>query len=85
MMTDYQRQLFSKLVDLNWESKKDYDQIIKNALINEYFRVEEELMDDMGRAEYRAYVDGFRRMFAPVGGYGDESLEEMEYMMESVR
>ena len=65
-MTDYQRQLFSKLIDLNWESKKNYDQIIKNALINEYFRVEEELMEDMGRKEYREYVDGMRRMFAPV-------------------
>ena len=42
-------------------------------------------MDDMGRAEYRAYVNGMRRMFAPVGGYGDESPEEVERMMESVR
>ncbi len=66
-MTDYQRQLLSKLIDLNWELKKSYDQIIKNALVNEYFRVEEELIDDMGRNEYRAYIDGFRRMFAPAG------------------
>lgn len=85
MMTDYQRQMFSKLIDLNWEMKKNYDQIIKNALINEFWRVEEQLMDDMGRAEYRAYVDGMRRMFAPVGGYGDESPEEVNRMMESVR
>ena len=84
MMTDYQRQLFSKLVDLNWEMNKNYDQIIKHALINEYWRVEEQLMEDMGRAEYRAYVAGMKRMFAPVGGYGDESPEEVNRMMESV-
>ena len=65
-MTDYQRQLLSKLIDLNWESSKNYDQIVKNALINEYFRIEDELIEDMGREEYRAYMDGFRKMFAPV-------------------
>ena len=64
-MTDYQRQLLSKLIDLNWESSKSYDQIIKNALINEYFRVEDQLIEDMGREEYRAYVEGMRQMFAP--------------------
>lgn len=65
MLTDYQRQLFSKIVNLNWEIDQDYPQIVKNALINEYFRVEEELMDNMGRAEYRAYINGMRQMFAP--------------------
>jgi hypothetical protein len=65
MMTDYQRQLFSKLVDLNWEADQSYPQIVKNALVNEYFRVEDELKDDMGREEYRAYVVGMRQMFAP--------------------
>lgn len=65
MLTDYQRQLFSKIVDLNWEIDQDYPQVVKKALINEYFRVEEELMDNMGRVEYRAYIDGMRRMFAP--------------------
>lgn len=65
MLTDYQRQLFSKIVNLNWEIDQDYPQIVKNALINEYFRVEEELMDDMGRVEYREYINGMRQMFAP--------------------
>ena len=64
-MTDYQRQLLSKLIDLNWESSKNYDQIVKNALVNEYFRIEDELIDDMGREEYRTYMDGFKKMFAP--------------------
>jgi hypothetical protein len=65
MLTDYQRQLFSKIVNLNWEIDQDYPQIVKNALINEYFRVEEELIDNMGRVEYREYINGMRQMFAP--------------------
>ena len=64
-MTNYQRQLFSKLIDLNWEADQDYPQIVKNALINEYFRVEDNLKELMGREEYRAYVEGMRQMFAP--------------------
>ena len=64
-MTDYQRQLFSKLIDLNWEADQNYPQIVKNALINEYFRVEDNLKELMGREEYRAYVEGMRQMFAP--------------------
>ena len=64
-MTNYQRQLFSKLIDLNWEADQDYPQIVKNALVNEYFRVEDNLKELMGREEYRAYVEGMRQMFAP--------------------
>ena len=64
-MTNYQRQLFSELIDLNWEADQDYPQIVKNALINEYFRVEDNLKELMGREEYRAYVEGMRQMFAP--------------------
>ena len=64
-MTDYQRQLFSELVDLNWEADQDYPQVVKNALVNEYFRVEDELKELMGREGYRAYVEGMRQMFSP--------------------
>lgn len=64
-MTDYQRQLFSKLIDLNWEADQDYPQIVKNAIVNEYFRVESDLKELMGVGEYRTYVEGMRQMFAP--------------------
>ena len=83
-MTDYQRQLLSKLVNLNWEADQDYPQVVKNALVNEYFRVEDELKELMGKEGYRAYVAGMRKMFAPVGGYGDESPEEVERMYASI-
>ena len=65
-MTNYQRQLFSELVDLNWEADQDYPQVVKNALVNEYFRVEDELKELMGKEGYRMYIEGMRQMFAPV-------------------
>ena len=65
MLTDYQRQLFSKLVDLNWEATQNHSHLVKAAIIGEYWRVREELMDDMGGDEYHKYVDGMRKMFAP--------------------
>jgi hypothetical protein len=66
MMTDYQRQLFSNLVSLNWEiDKGDYNKTVKNALVEQYWKVKEELMGDMGRDEYNNYVNGMRQMFAP--------------------
>jgi len=66
MLTDYQRQLFSNLVSLNWEiDKGEYNQIVQNALVEQYWKVKEELMGDMGRDEYNNYVEGMRQMFAP--------------------
>ena len=85
MLTGYQSQLFSELVSLNWEVDQNYPQIVKTALLNEYWRVKNELEEDMGKNEYNKYINGMRQMFAPVGGYGDESPEEVNRMMEAVR
>jgi hypothetical protein len=65
-MTDYQRQLFSNLVSLNWEiDKGNYNKTVKDALVEQYWKVKEELMSDMGRDEYNNYVNGMRQMFTP--------------------
>jgi len=84
MLTNYQSQLFSELVNLNWETDQNYPQTVKTALINEYWRVRKELEDDMGKDEYNRYVNGMRQMFAPKGRYGDESPEEVERMYASI-
>jgi hypothetical protein len=84
MLTGYQRQLFSELVNLNWETNQEYPQTVKTALLNEYWRVRKELEDDMGKDEYNRYINGMRQMFTPKGGYGDESPEEVERMYASV-
>ena len=66
MLTGYQHQLFSTMINLNWEiDKGEYNQTVKNALVEQYWKVKEELMDDMGRDEYENYVNGMRQMFAP--------------------
>lgn len=66
MLTGYQHQLFSTMISLNWEiDKGEYNQTVKNALVEQYWKVKEELMDDMGRDEYNNYVNGMRQMFAP--------------------
>jgi len=65
-MTDYQRQLFSKLVDANWEADNTINSpFLRDLARNEYWRVKEELMEDMGRDKYNNYVEGMRQMFAP--------------------
>ena len=84
MLTDYQRQLFSELVNLNWETDQNYPQTVKTALLNEYWRVRKELEDDMGRDNYNQYINGMRQMFAPVGGYGEESPEDVVRMYASI-
>ena len=66
MLTGYQHQLFSTMISLNWEiDKGEYNQTVKNALVEQYWKVKEELVDDMGRDEYENYVNGMRQMFAP--------------------
>lgn len=84
-MTNYQMGLFSKMIDLNWEiDNGGYNQVVKNALTEHYCKVREELVEDMGAAEFKEYMRMGREMFAPVGGYGDESPEEVKRMYASV-
>lgn len=66
MLTAYQRQLFNDLINLNWEiDHGGYNQTVQNALVEQYWKVKEELMSDMGREEYDRYINGMREMFAP--------------------
>jgi hypothetical protein len=66
MLTGYQRQLFSDLVSLNWEiDHGNYPSVVKNALVEQYWKVKEELMSDMGKGEYENYINGMRQLFAP--------------------
>jgi hypothetical protein len=66
MLTAYQRQLFNDLINLNWEiDHGEYNQTVQNALVEQYWEVKEELMNDMGREEYDRYINGMREMFAP--------------------
>ena len=84
-MNNYERDLFNQLLEVNWRiNNGSYDSIVKRALIEHYWMLEEKIEDSMGKREYREFVDGMRRMFAPAEGYGDESPEEVDRMMEAV-
>ena len=85
-MTNYERHLFSELVDVNWEiNKGGHNSIVKMALISRYSQIVAQLEDSMGVTEWKKFMAMGKEMFAPVGGYGDESPEEVARMMESVR
>lgn len=65
-MTGYQQQLFSDLVNLNWElNNGNYPAVVKDAIVEQYWKLKEELMNDMGAAEFREYMRMGREMFAP--------------------
>lgn len=66
MLTNYQSQLFSRLVDANWEADNTSNSpFIRDIARNEYWKVKEELMEDMGKDEYNRFVNMGREMFAP--------------------
>lgn len=85
-MTSYEAHLFNELLEVNWEiSNGNYKPTVKMALIKRYSEITAQLEDSMGEAEWKGFLSMGRKMFAPKGGYGDESVEETERMIESVR
>ncbi len=66
MMNNYERQLFSQLLEINYRIETgNYDSIIKTALTTHYHHLEDQIKESMGKNEYRAFVEGMREMFAP--------------------
>lgn len=85
-MNQHEAKLFNELLEVNWRINYDaYDVIIKNALINHYHHLVKQLEDSMGEAEWRKFMDVGRQMFAPKGGYGNESPEEVERMYAVIK
>jgi hypothetical protein len=66
IMTGYQQQLFRDLVNLNWEiDHGNYPSVVEFALVEQYWKVKQELIDDMGKEEYEQFIAAGREMFAP--------------------
>jgi hypothetical protein len=54
------------MVDLNWEiSVETHSNTVKNALVEQYWKVRQDLIDDMGEVEFKEYMRMGREMFAP--------------------
>jgi len=66
MLTNYQSQLFSRLVDANWEADNTSNSpFIRDIARNEYWKVKEELIEEMGKEEYERFIRIGHEMFAP--------------------
>ena len=84
-MTNYERHLFSELVDVNWEiNKSEHNSIVKMALISRYSQIVAQLEDSMGVAEWRNFMEMGKEMYASMGGYWDKRPEEVNRMMARV-
>lgn len=66
MFTDYQRKLFSEILDVNWELNLDvHNEVVTRALHCRINRLEEEMEEDMGVEKWRNFKEQGKRMFAP--------------------
>ena len=65
-MTDYQRQLFGQILDLNYELNiGDYPLVVKEAIAYQLVELNRDMEDDMGKEEWRKFKENGRRMFQP--------------------
>ena len=65
-MTDLARQLLSELMDVNMElNNTHYSITVKNALVEQYWKLRAELIDVMGEEKFRVFWEQGRQMFAP--------------------
>lgn len=63
-MTNYEREIFSKLLDVSWEmDKKEHSKLIKDALFSYYFKLRDELIESMGWEKYKEFVEQGQSMF----------------------
>ena len=65
-MTELASTLLSKLVDINWElNNNDYPESVKIAIVERYWKIRDELIEEMGEKEFITFMEHGRRMFAP--------------------
>lgn len=68
MFTDSERELFSKILDTNWEAslaEKDNDFTKSFRLYDEVNTLKEELRVSMGDEAYNRFMDNGKEMFKP--------------------
>ena len=65
MMTDYQRQLFGQILDVNYEIEVgDYGPVVMEALKYRLDSLQMMMEEDMGVKEWAEWKEGGRKMFA---------------------
>jgi hypothetical protein len=64
-MTNEQRNIFSKLLDANWEADNtSNDYLTRDAARQDYYDLKMQLIESMGLEEYNKFVNIGRQMFA---------------------
>ena len=64
MLTEQARQIFSKLIDANWELDQATNPTVKEALNDLCRKLRSELIDEMGEEEYDRFIEQGRQMFS---------------------
>ena len=64
-MTNEQRNIFSKLLDANWEADNtSNDYLTRDTARQDYYDLKMQLIESMGLEEYNKFVNIGRQMFA---------------------
>jgi endonuclease/exonuclease/phosphatase (EEP) superfamily protein YafD len=65
-MTNYQSMLLNQMLDINWEIEVgDYNDVVMGALRERLAQLNQQMEDDMGREEWKAWKENGKRMFQP--------------------
>ena len=64
-MTENEAKLFNQLLEVNWELGLTTNSTIKTALVEHYWKLQDELADSMGREEWKQFINTGQKMFAP--------------------
>lgn len=64
-MTEPQRKIFSKLLDVNYEHSQETNPVKKYELANQVSILTGELKKAMGEEAYNTFMTNGRKMFAP--------------------
>lgn len=65
-MTEHQRHLFGKILDLNWEIQCGaHNEVVVSALSQCLEDVEREIAEDMGTEAWESFKEKGKRMFSP--------------------
>lgn len=65
-MTNEQRNIFSKLLDANWEADNTSNSYLtRDAARQDYYDLKMQLIESMGLEEYNKFINIGRQMFAP--------------------
>lgn len=65
MLTDWQRTLFARVLDCNWDYNHEEDNEKKFELFEQLNAAKTELRNDMGEEAYNDFMNKGQRMFAP--------------------